>query len=43
MKKTTDNINNQGGAIIRTLNPNPLVESIGEWKNTEGSSVTASR
>ena len=35
MKQTTDNINNQGGAIIRTLNPNPVAQAfifIGEQR-----------
>ena len=27
MKKTTENIKNQGGAIIRTLNPNPVAQA----------------
>ena len=27
MKKTTENIKNQGGAVIRTLNPNPVAQA----------------
>ena len=27
MNKTTENINNQGGATIRTLNPNPVAQA----------------